>query len=111
MNEEILNNKIKSDFTTSEMLQTYIDCIDDIVAICDSEKTMIMMNKTACTQLKELVGLEREEMLGYKVDEVLKPFIYDGKSLVALVAEQKKALRKNVRYKFESKNLKMAGRN
>lgn len=57
MNEEILNNKIKSDFTTSEMLQTYIDCIDDIVAICDSEKTMIMMNKTACTQLKELVGL------------------------------------------------------
>ncbi|PKM73220.1 MAG: PAS domain S-box protein [Firmicutes bacterium HGW-Firmicutes-16] len=87
------------------ILQTVIDGIDAVIAICDADKTVIMINKAGCAQLREMADMEPEDLLGHHIDVVLAPLIFDGTSVVALCAEQKVPLQRNIRYKLESKGL------
>ena len=98
-------NNEKINIFEKNILQTVIDGIDAVIAICDADKTVIMINKAGCTQLEELANMEPEDLLGHRIDEVLEPMIYDGTSIVGLVANKKIPLQKNVRYKIESKGL------
>ncbi|MDR1131340.1 MAG: sigma 54-interacting transcriptional regulator [Oscillospiraceae bacterium] len=87
------------------ILQTVIDAIDAIIAVCDADKTVLMINETGRSQLQELADMAPEELLGHYIDEVLEPLIFDGQSIVGLVAKQRRPLQKNVRYKLDSKGL------
>lgn len=103
-----MNGEPKSeniDVFEKSILQTVIDGIDAVIAICDADKTVIMINKTASNQLMEMADMEPEDLLGHRIDEVLEPLIYDGTSVVALCAKQKIPLQRNIRYKLESKGL------
>lgn len=95
----------KMNIFEKNILQTVIDGIDAVIAICDADKTVIMINKAGCSQLRVLADMEPEELLGHRIDEVLEPMIYDGTSIVGLVEKQKIPLQKNVRYKLENKGL------
>lgn len=87
------------------ILQTVIDGIDAVIAICDADKTVVMINKAGCVQLWEMAEMKPEDLLGHHIDEVLEPLIYDGTSVVGLCAKQKTPVRRNIRYKMESKGL------
>lgn len=103
MNGEPVNEKMST--FENNLIQTVIDGIDAVIAICDADKTVIMINNGGRRQLRELADMQPEELLGHKIDEVLEPLIYDGISVVARVAERKLPLQKNVRYKLEAKQL------
>jgi len=87
------------------ILQTVIDGIDAVIAVCDADTTVLMINATACLRLKELAGMEPDELIGHTIDDVIEPLIYDGISLVGLVAKEKKPMQRNIRYKLDSKGL------
>ena len=101
-----MNNECIDKMSALEnILQMMIDAIDTVVAICDADKTVIMINKAGCTQLREMADMQPDDLLGHKIDEVLGPLIYDGTSIVGLVAKQKLIIKRNIRYKMESKGL------
>jgi transcriptional regulator with PAS, ATPase and Fis domain len=87
------------------ILQTVIDGIDAVIALCDADRNVLMINNAACTRLRELADMPPEAVLGHSIDEVIEPLIDDGISLVGLVAEQKRPLQKNIHYRLESKGL------
>lgn len=88
-----------SSFDEMAFLQTIIDNIDAVIAVCDANKVVVMINRVGCTMLREDGGMEPEELLGQPIDAVLEPLIYDGTSIVGLVADQKIPLQRNVHYK------------
>jgi len=102
MTDEPQNDRMN---ITENILQTVIDSIDVTIALCDADKTVLMVNEAGRIQLKELGGMEPEELLGHQIDKVLGPLIYDGTSIVGLVAKQKKTIRRNIHYRVESKNV------
>lgn len=86
-------------------VQIVIDCIDAVIAICDADKTVIMINRAGRTLLKKEAKMEPEALLGHPIDEVLKPLIADGKSVVAMAAELKRPMRRNVQYIISNKTI------
>ena len=98
-------NDEKINMFEKNILQTVIDGIDAVIAICDADKTVMMINNAGRAQLEELANMKPEDLLGHRIDEVLEPIIYDGTSIVGLVEKQKIPLQKNVRYKIDSKGL------
>lgn len=102
-----MNGQINDPMSIFEknILQTVIDGIDAVVAVCDADMVVLMINNGACTALKELADMAPEDLLGHTIDEVIEPLIDDGISLVGLVARQKRPLKKNIRYRNESKGL------
>lgn len=89
-------------------MSAIIDGIDAVIAICDGEKKILMINQAGRTMLMELVQMDAEEMIGYKIDEVLEPFIDDGISIVATAAEKMAPVKKNVRYVIEDRSIDKA---
>jgi len=103
MNSETNNDRLN--FNESNNLQTIIDNIDAVIALCDANKMVIMINKFGCALLKEDANMEPEELLNHAMDEVLEPLIYDGTSIVGLVAEKKIPLQRNIHYKLSNKTI------
>lgn len=89
----------------SRKLQKIIDNIDAVIALCDANKIVVMINKVGRVLLKEDANMEPEELLNHAMDEVLEPLIYDGTSIVALVAEKKVPLQRNVHYKLGNRTI------
>lgn len=88
-----------------DILQMVIDGIDDVIALCDADKTVLLINKAGRTMLKEYAKMEPEELLGHAMDDVLIPLIHDGTSIVGLVAEKKITLQRNIHYKPANKTI------
>lgn len=86
-------------------LQTIIDNIDAVIALCDADKIVVMINKAGRTLLWEDAKMKPEELLGHAMDVVLEPLIYDGTSIVGLVAKEKIPLQKNIHYKLGNKTI------
>ncbi len=103
MNSESINGKLS--FSDSKNLQTIIDNIDAVIALCDADKTVIMINRFGCALLKEDANMEPEELLNHAMDKVLEPLIYDGTSIVGLVAEKKIPLQRNIHYNLGNKTI------
>lgn len=103
MNSGVNNGKLS--FSDSQDLQTIVDNIDAVIALCDADKTVVMINKFGCVLLKEDANMEPEELLNHAMDEVLEPLIYDGTSIVGLVAEKKIPLQRNIHYKLGNKTI------
>lgn len=101
MRTDLYNSGLNKEYD----LQTIIDGIDAVIAICDGEKKILMINKAGGALLMELVQVDASEIIGYKMDEVLAPFIYDGISVVATAAEEMAQVKKNVRYVMEDKGV------
>ena len=83
-------------------IQMIIDSIDAVIAVCTADKTVIMVNKQGSAMLSELGKMSVDQLLGHKIDDVLRPVIYNGRSIIDLVSRLKKPLRRNIRYKKEN---------
>ncbi len=86
-------------------LQTIIDNIDAVIALCDADKTVVMINKAGRSLLWEDAKMQPEELLGHAMDVVLEPLIYDGTSIVGLVAKKKMPMQRNIHYKLGNKTI------
>ncbi len=103
MNSESGSGNI--DVFEKDILQMVIDGIDAVIALCDADKTVILINKAGRTMLREDAKMEPDELLGHAMDDVLEPLIYDGTSIVGLVAEKKIPIQRNIHYKLANKTI------
>jgi len=93
------------DVFEKDILQMVVDGIDAVIALCDADKTVILINKAGRTMLREDAKMELEELLGHAMDDILEPLIYDGTSIVGLVAEKKIPIQRNIHYKLANKTI------
>ena len=97
------------DVFEKDILQMVIDAIDAVIAICDADKTVMLINKAGCTMLWEDAQMTPDALLGHAMDEVVEPLIYDGTSIVGLVAEKKVQMQRNIHYKLGNKTILYTG--
>ncbi len=83
-------------------IQMIIDNIDAVIAICAPDKTVLMVNRPGIDMLSELGQMGPEQLIGHHIDKVLGPLIFDGRSIIDIVARLKQPMRRNIRYKKEN---------